>query len=199
MNDLNELRNKNNTLLEENNRLKFIVSTLNNKILDLNNTIVQLENTNINLKNEIDNYKNNINELTSENASLLDKIKNLNEINKVENLSKEKDEMLLSLMKKLEDKENQMKILKSTLPFELKDGEELLTIIFSTENEEIYYSLICKDNEKFKNVENRFYEIYPQYENDENYFTFNGTKITKSKTLKENGIKCSNIIMINNK
>ena len=60
----------------------------------------------------------------------------------------------------------------------------------------MHYSLICKDSEKFNFVENRLYEVYPQYEESNNVFNANGIKITKSKTLKENKIKNSDIIML---
>ena len=60
----------------------------------------------------------------------------------------------------------------------------------------MHYSLICKDSGKFNLVENRLYEVYPQYEECNNVFHANGIKITKSKTLKENKIKNSDIIML---
>ena len=72
----------------------------------------------------------------------------------------------------------------------------MLTIIFILSNEEEYYSIICKDMEKFRNVEERLYDVYPQYKENENNFIVHGNKINKLKTLKENNIKHSDIIMM---
>ena len=86
--------------------------------------------------------------------------------------------------------------LKSMLPFDLKEGEYLLPIIFISGDQKVHYSFICKNTEYFNNVENRLYKIYPDYQEGENCFYINGNKITKSKTLEENGIKYSDIIMM---
>ena len=207
--ELNDLKIKNNDLKTENNRLKSEISNLNKKVLnldktikdlndknlELNNTIEILNNTITNLKKEENDYKCAINQVYTQNADLLKKIKEMEEKekNKIEN---KREEMLISLMKKLEVKENEIKMMKEVLPFDLKAGETLLPLIFVTSDQKVHYSLICKDSEKFNSVENRLYEVYPQYEEEENYFTANGIKITKSKTLKENGIKYSNIILM---
>ena len=45
-------------------------------------------------------------------------------------------------------------------------------------------------------VEKRLYEVYPNYEEGENYFLVNGNKIKRTKTLKENKIKNSDVIMV---
>ena len=99
-------------------------------------------------------------------------------------------------MEKLEKKDNEIRKLKESIPFDLKDGEELLTIIIVSNNEEVYHSFICKNTEKFRNVEDRIYEVFPEYEDIEKYFTIKGRKVKESKTLKENGIKNSDIIIM---
>ena len=86
--------------------------------------------------------------------------------------------------------------MKEALPFELKEGEKLFTVIFLSLDQKVHYSLICKDSEKFNHVENRLYEDYPQYKESNIVFNANGIKITKSKTLKENKIKNSDIIRL---
>ena len=187
-------------------RLSNEISNLSKKILDLNSIIIQLNETIIALKKDNIDYQNNIKKLSLDNSNLVNQIKNSAESNKnnyIKSLDNEKDEMLISLMKRLELKDNQINKLdtqinklKEALPFELKNGEKLLPVIFVTDDQKVHYSLICKDNEKFNNVENRLYEVYPQYEEEENYFTVNGRKIIKSKTLKDNKIKYSDIIVM---
>ena len=111
--------------------------------------------------------------------------------------------MLFSLTKQLENKENEINRLnkeinkyKSIIPFEIKEGEELLPIIFYSTDQKLHYSFICKNTEKFSEVESRLYELYPQYEDGENCFYVNGNKIKRTKTLKENKIKYSDVIMV---
>jgi hypothetical protein len=96
------------------------------------------------------------------------------------------------------DKDKEIKKLnkiKEAFPFEIKDGDQILTVIFVSADENIHYSFICKDSEQFSIVENRLYEVYPEYKG-ENTFIVRGNKIKKNRTLKENNIKYSDIIML---
>ena len=99
-------------------------------------------------------------------------------------------------MEKLENKENEIKELKSNLPFEIFEKEKLLTVIFNSADQKMHYSLICKNTDVFNRVENSLYNIYPEYKESENYFTSNGIKINKCKTLEENNIKFSDVITL---
>ncbi len=102
-------------------------------------------------------------------------------------------------MERIDIKDKEIQTLKKVIPFEIKDGEKLLTVIFVSEDQKIHYSLICKDNEKFYNLENRLYDIYPEFIEKENCYTINGNKINRFKTLKENMIEYSDIIMLTTK
>ena len=105
-----------------------------------------------------------------------------------------------NLYKAIFDKDEEIKILKIKLnrfPFELNENEKLLTVIFTTYDEIFYYSIICKNTERFNTIENKLYDSYSEYSNPENYFIFNGRKINKVKTLEENGIKNNSIIILN--
>ena len=83
------------------------------------------------------------------------------------------------------------------MPYILDKNEKLMTIIFISFEEDIHYSLICKNTDKFNKIENLLYEKYPEYEESENYFTVNGNKIIKSKTIEQNKINNSDIIILN--
>jgi CRISPR/Cas system-associated protein endoribonuclease Cas2 len=63
-------------------------------------------------------------------------------------------------------------------------------------DQNIIYSIICKNTDNFKEIEKRFYEKYPEYRNTKNYFIVNGKEIDKTKNLDENKIKNSDIITI---
>ncbi len=75
-------------------------------------------------------------------------------------------------------------------------GDELMTVIFISDDQKVHYSLICKKTDKFKDIEERLYKIYPDYSKTNNYFLANGNTINKSKTLEEIKIKNSNIITL---
>ncbi len=106
--------------------------------------------------------------------------------------------------KNLEEKNknnNQLEELKAKLaryPFELLPGEKMMSIIFSSLKLDVHYSVICKNTDKFVNVEMKLYNDYPEYnEGEDNFFTVNGRKILKYKTLEENDIKNSDVILLN--
>ena len=75
--------------------------------------------------------------------------------------------------------------------------ENIMVIAFTTVDRKFIYPLICKNTDKFNTLEMKLYEKYPQY-TEENYnFTVDGKEIKKYKTLEENGIKCSDLILLN--
>ena len=197
-NELSDLKNKNKDLLNDNNELRLKISQLNNTITQLNNQIDSLT-----VKNK--QYENDINRLSKEKNNLENQLKNIgnNNINSIQNTSNQKEQMLFNLMNDMNIKNNEiakknkeLSDLKSMLPFDLKEGEYLLPVIFISGDQKVHYSFICKNTEYFNSVENRLYKIYSNYQEGENCFYINGNKITKSKTLDENGIKYSDIIMM---
>ena len=99
-------------------------------------------------------------------------------------------------MEKIKIKENKINEIKSTIPIEIKLNEKIISVIFNSFDEKIYYSIICKNIDNFKEIEKKFYEKYPEYKNTKNYFIVNGKEIDKTKNLDENKIKNSDIITI---
>ena len=91
----------------------------------------------------------------------------------------------------------EIKELESKNPYKLKKNEKLITIIFVSSDQKIYYSLICKNTQKFAYVEQELYDIFPEYKETENFFLLNGEKINRNKTIEENNIKFSDKIMVN--
>jgi molybdopterin converting factor small subunit len=76
------------------------------------------------------------------------------------------------------------------------EGEQLMTVIFITEDHKVHYSFICKKTDKFQELESKLYKIYPEYAKTDNHFAVNGRTITKSKNLDDNEIKNSDIITL---
>ena len=79
----------------------------------------------------------------------------------------------------------------------LKD-EKIISVIFTSEDENVRYSILCKNTEKFNIIEEKFYKAYPDYYESDNNFMVNGKIINKFKTLEENNIKNSDDIIILN-
>ena len=117
------------------------------------------------------------------------------EIEEIKNNASNKDN-IMNLMNKLLLKEEEIQEMKSRYPFEILKGEKLMSLIFISSNQEIHYSIICKDSDKFTNVENLLYDEYPKYGESENFFISEGNKINKYKTLKENNLKNGSIVML---
>ena len=91
-----------------------------------------------------------------------------------------------------------MKLKLSRFPFELKEGEKLMTVNFTTIDSNIQnYSIICKNTDIFNNIEKKFYEDFNEYYDFENYFTVKGKRIHKLKNLEENNIHNNDVIILN--
>ena len=143
------------------------------------------------LKKENLEYKEIINK-QNQNVEMLNKKLNLFD-KKNNNFENE----VLELVKDLREKEKEIKNLKSSLPFEIKQGEKLMSIIFVSVDQKIHHSFICKNTDIFINLEKSLYDIYPKFGECENYFLLNGNKINKYKSLESNNIKDSDIITLN--
>ena len=107
-----------------------------------------------------------------------------------------KDNKINELLEEISQKDKKIKELNSYNPYQLKKDEKLLSIIFVTGDQKIHYSLICKNTDIFANVEQALYKIYPGYKEKENMFLTKGKKINKNKTVDENNIKNSDIIIV---
>lgn len=106
---------------------------------------------------------------------------------------------LVEYMQKLEEKERELRILKSKIIFELAENEKLMTVIFVSLDQKIHYSMICKNTDLFSRLEIELYKVeeYKEFKQTENYFIAKGKKVNRFETLEENGIKNSDIITLN--
>ena len=170
----------------------------------LNN--VQIKNGNLlekinQLENEIKKEKNKNNELEINLAKLIKELENQKKINKkYEDISKidvKKSTIYETILKKDKEIEN-LKLKLSRFPFELNEGEKLMSVIFSSKEEDILYSIICKNTDKFSKIENIFLEKNIEYADIDYYFSHkNNNKIKRMKSLEENKIYNNDIITFN--
>lgn len=114
---------------------------------------------------------------------------NLNIINK--------QEYKIDLYNKLDEKEKELKELKSILSFDLKDGEKLMKVKFISDDKKIHFPVICKNTDKFSRLEQLIYDEYPEYFESPNinYFV-NEQKINIFKSLEDNKINNNATITI---
>ena len=129
---------------------------------------------------------------------LLELLKNKEkDIKELKDQVNQKNEKIKKLEQINNNQKKEIKELESENPYKLKKNEKLITIIFAPSNQKFHYSLICKNTQKFAFVEQELYDIFPDYKDTENYFLVNGIKINRNKTIEENNIKFSDIIIIN--
>ena len=194
----NHLLDKINQLEKENLKIKLDEKENEIKILKINEN---------NYINKIKKYENEIQTLKNDNNDLINKIKLLenninNNINNINNNNyPNNDKKIILLMEELKIKENTINDLKDIIlkyAFDLKKGESLMPVIFQSIDSKIHYAIICKNTDRFNKIENILYDKYPEYIENENYFTINGIKINKNKTMEKNNIKYSDIIILNN-
>lgn len=141
----------------------------------------------------------------------------INEKDKIISEQKEKERELIQKLEKFENDENkydsknvkelkeeiskkniEIKELRSLIPMKLEPGEKLMTVIFTSNDQRIHYAFICKNTDKFKDLESRLYEVFPEYSETDNYFLSSGKKIVRLKDLDFNKIKNSDVITLYN-
>ena len=75
--------------------------------------------------------------------------------------------------------------------------DNIMAIAFTSVDQKFIYALPCRNTDSFVRLEEKLYEQYPEYKTEDTYFTFGGKRIKRFQTLQENGIKCSDVILLN--
>ena len=211
-----ELKKENDKLKEEIETLKKQTSNnvqddkdykeLANKLKDLENELKEEKKKNeelIEKNNELKEEKKKNEELIEKINELEEKMKNMQNIPSTKNsfsknestsLGENREKLLDNILEKdLEIKELKAKLDKA---IKLEEGEELISLIFMEEKENIHYSVICKNTDKITKPEEKLFVKYPKIKEEDiefDYF-FNKKRIKKSKTLKEYNITNGDII-----
>ena len=82
------------------------------------------------------------------------------------------------------------------LKLKLSRLETMMIITFISSDQQLHYSVLCKNTDEFYKIEGLLYKEYPSYTENENYFLVDGQKINKYKTLEQNGIKNNSQIIL---
>ena len=126
------------------------------------------------------------------------------ELNKQITINKDNENIIAlpkmdETIKALLEKDKEIKELKEKMkrfPFELNENEKLISVIFTNSKKEFYYSIICKNTDRFSTIEIKLYDKFPKYGETANYFFVNEKRIINHKTLEDNHIKDSSIIIL---
>ena len=154
-----------------------------------------------NLKQQLDNEINKNNNLNNQIRNLMESNKKLSDELSLIKTKKEKNnielnsEEMITLYKKLEELKEKL----SRYPIELLKDEKLISVIFTSGDQKIKHSIICKNTEKLSRVVEKLYNKYPEYSKTEsqNYFMSKGKRVNMLKSLEENNIHNSDIIILN--
>jgi TolA-binding protein len=176
--------NKKIELKEEIRELEEEIKELKKKKNDANNQKkIELKEEIRELEEEIKELKKKKNEI-NENGTLT-----LNSERRVINNNNSENKKIIELM-------NEIMEIKSCNPYLLKKNENLLSIIFISNDQTIKYSVVCKNTDKFVTAEQSLYERFNNYREGQNMFLFNGESLNRNKTIDELKIKNGDVITI---
>ena len=183
---------------------KKIIKDLESKITGLNLVITNLNTKIVDITKERDILQKNNRENIKDYSTLKYTLKDYKEVDDIEKLriiiNEKDDEIALlkennkNLLENVNDHKTVATALKNSINFELNKDEKLMCVIFMSSDQQVHYPIICKNNQKFNEMENLLYDKFPEYKEFENYFLLYGKKISKSLTLDENKIKYGDII-----
>ena len=166
------------------------IRELESRITNLQNLLSLEQNKNSVLSNENANLKQQISQLqfqlTSQN--------NFQNMNNIQNNSFDKFINLIN------EKENKIRDLEEKIkryPFVLEKNEKIMSIIFSSVNQKVNYSMVCKNTDTIHKLEEKLYEEYPNLSEGENYFLCKGIVLNKFQSFEKNHIKNGDIILLN--
>ena len=116
---------------------------------------------------------------------------------------KEKNKILIDQIQELKNSQNNFNqqisyAINDSRRFRvLKPGEKVISIIVQTFDQNINRSFACKNTDIFVDLEKELYDEYIEYKDIETILICDGRKVSRFKTLEENGIRNSSTIFIN--
>ena len=83
-------------------------------------------------------------------------------------------------------------------PFVLERNEKIISVIISSVDEKINYSIVCKNTDNIQTLENALYEKYPDMIEQQKYvFLYKGKLIKKYQTFESIQINNGDVIILN--
>ena len=72
-----------------------------------------------------------------------------------------------------------------------------MAVNFISTDENVNLALPCKNTDIFARLEEQLFNEYPEYKDVNTFFTVCGKIIESNKTMEENNIKNTNVILLN--
>ena len=179
--------NTNSNIQINNNEVNNEISKLKNQIQNLNIEINKLRNENNTLKTDLNIKNQNINNYIAQLNDLKDSLKIKN--NEVINLNNQINN-LNDQIKKLNININN--------PNVKVDIHDIVTILFKSIDQKVEAAFSSPKSDLFVRLEEKLYDEYPEFRDLDNiYFTVNGKKIRRFRSLQENNLKNNDKILLN--
>ena len=177
----------NNEVNNENSKLKNQIQNLNIEINKLKNENTILRNENNTLKNDLNIKNQNINNY-------------ITQLNDLKDSLKIKNNEVINLNDKINDLNKQIKKLKLKInnPNVKVDINDIVTVLFRSLDQKVDVAYSSPKSDLFVRLEEKLYDEYPEFRDLDNiYFTVNGKKIRRFRSLQENNLKNNDKILLN--
>ena len=112
--------------------------------------------------------------------------------NKLENEKKKLEDEIRELKSKKEEEKN-----KKDNSKKVDEKKNNIKLTFENKDKNISFPIECNEGDKFKELEDKFIENFPEYSDFDITFNNEGKSIKRHKTLKDNGIKNNDVIYVN--
>ena len=189
---------QNNNFNEKDKKIKNLeenINLLNKQLLEKTNKINTLSKENSELKQKIVELNLLINKKDKEHSLLRNKINELNSKinNQIDPNNSNNHNKIVELYEKIEILQEKLK----RFPFILEKNEKLMSIIFSSVDQKIHFSIICKNTDTINKLEAELYREYPQFSETDNYFMCKGKVLNKFHPFESDNIKNGDVIIVN--
>jgi len=187
---IKEMEEWNRKLKDENDKLKEENEEERKKSEQLSEKVKELE-------KELDDEKKRNENLIKELEKLEDSKSNApkeKEIVEVKSTNENKEEFLQNLLLKDKEISDLKKKLENSII--LSEGEELISIIFIYEEQNVHYSIICKNVDSLNIAEQKLMDKFKEMKEEEYDYYLDNTRLKRTKSFKENKIDNGAIITI---
>ena len=143
-------------------------------------------------QNEINNLKNELNKankIIEQQKLIINDLQNklnnnTNNINNYQNIIIQKDNEINNLKLQL----NNLLQSNNNLSNNNINIKDMMCVNFISSDQNVHYAVPCAKNNTFAEIEEKLYQIYPQYRETNNNFLANGNQVLRFKTIAENKI-----------
>ena len=167
---------------------------------DLENLLLEEKNKNNILNDKIKKLEKDLYNERELNKKLLTDKYNLNNLNNQLIDANKKITELQNIINMKEQQIYQLNIKNNSFDDGVNDcmpGDKIISILFESGNQKIKnFFGAYKDTETFVRIEEKLYDEFPEFKDEDTYCLVRGKKIKRFRTLRENGIKNRDIIQV---